>query len=228
MVTAVKFAIPVALLGFAASYMDIVSDILNTVKASLTGIELAAIDDALQRERFMSGDGRTDPFPADQEGFIAFMGEAFEDKGRKNTNDQFGTEYQYHHPEKTEQYSIASAGPDKGFGSEDDIVLRREGKKRTMSKELGEIAKDMETEIGKEKTRKKEQIKKLNEAISAANGDSNAESGAAAGGNTGAAMTDLLNNAQKKLDDLRSSIDLGEKAEPLEWDDDLNGLGAGE
>jgi hypothetical protein len=228
MVTAVKFSIPVALLGFAASYMDIVSDILNTVKVSLTGIELSAIDDALQRERYISGDGRKDPFPADQEGFKTFMGMAFEDRGRKNTKDQFGTEYQYTHPAKTEEYTIASAGPDKGFGSDDDIVLQRDGKKRTMSKELGEIAKDMETEIENEKTRKQEQINELNAAISDANGDTNADSGAAAGGNSGVDVSGLLNSAQQSLDDLRNSIDLGEKAEPLEWDADLEGLGAGE
>ncbi|MDP7253599.1 MAG: type II secretion system protein GspG [Planctomycetota bacterium] len=228
MVTAVKFSVPIALLGFAASYMDIVSDILNTVKVSLQGIELSAIDDALQRERFINADGNKDPFPADQDGFNDFMDLAFEDRGRDNSKDQFGIQYQYSHPAKTEQYTIASAGPDKDFGSEDDIVLQRDGKKRTMSKELGEIAKDMEAEIDKEKERKQEQIKELNAAISDANGDGNSDSGAAAGGNSGVDMKGLIDSAQKGLDDLRDSIDLGEQATPLEWDEDLEGLGAGE
>jgi len=206
--------------------MDIVSDILNTVKVSLTGIELSAIDDAMQRERYISGDGRKDPFPADQEGFNTFMATAFEDRGRKNTNDQFGTEYQYSHPEKTEEYTIASAGPDKDFGSEDDIVLNRNGSKRTMSKELGEIAEDMEGEIENEKTRKREQIEKLNQAISDANGDGNTDTSTGAAG--GVNVSGLLDSAQQGLNDLRNSIDLGESAETLEWDDDLDGLGAGE
>jgi hypothetical protein len=149
-------------LTFSASYFDVLIDVLRTVRISVQTIELSFIDDALRREAVTIVDPRTDPYPKDQEAFNQFMVTAFENRGSDNTLDQWGTGLRWDHPSK-EVYSITCAGPDKEFGTADDLVLKRNGQNREMTKNLDEIAKTMEEEIVKEKQRQEERLAKLEE-----------------------------------------------------------------
>jgi len=153
---------PLMALTFSASYFDVLIDVLCTVRISVQTIELSSIDDALRREAVTIIDPRVDPYPKDQEGFNKFMVTAFEGRGSDNTLDQWGTPLAWDHPSK-KVYSITCAGPDKGYGTEDDLVLTREGNDRTMTKNLDEIAEMMEEEIVKEKERQEERLAKIEE-----------------------------------------------------------------
>jgi len=188
----VKLGIPMVLMSFAASYLDIVTDLLNTVRKSVVGIELTKIDEALQRELVMDTDRRSDPLPADKESFYDFLGEAFQDTGRDVTRDQFGEQYFYEHPERT-AYSIVSSGPDRELGNDDDIMLDRDGETRRMSHSLEDIAKAMGDEIEKERERKKQQMEQLEGELSS--GD---DSGEAPGG--------VVDSVTGLLGDIRDSL----------------------
>ena len=87
--TLVKFGIIIGTVGFGASYMDVFTDLIMTVKTSLVSIELSGIDDALQREKAMTIDNKVDPYPETQENFNEFLRKSFEDRGRDAALDQF-------------------------------------------------------------------------------------------------------------------------------------------
>ena len=222
----VKLGIPMVLMSFAASYLDIVTDLLNTVRKSVVGIELTKIDEALQRELVMQTERRSDPLPTDREAFYDFLKGAFQDTGRDVTRDQFGQQYFYEHPERTTAYSIVSCGPDKELGSEDDIMLERDGEKRRMSHSLEDIAKAMGTEIEKERDRKKAQMEQLEGELSA-------------GDDGGEAPAGLVDSVTGLIGELRGSLfgssgDSGGAGAPPDTkklddavDDALDGLGAG-
>ena len=189
----VKMGIPMVLMSFAASYLDIVTDLLNTVRKSVVGIELTKIDDALQRELVMSTERGRDPLPADREGFYDFLKGAFQDTGRDVTRDQFGEQYYYEHPERTQAYSIVSAGPDRELGNDDDLMLERDGETRRMNHSPEDIAKAMGAEIEKERERKKEQMEQLEGELSA-------------GDDGGEAPTGLVDSVTDLLGEIRGSL----------------------
>lgn len=148
MATLIKLGLGIGLISFGASYLDIVRDLFTTVRVSVTGLELSRIDEALQREGISALDADTDLFPKTQDEFEQFLSKSFEDRGRDVTLDQFGNKILYQHPGR-ETYHIASAGPDKEYGTSDDVLLSRHGKKRRVTHSPKDIEKLMEKEIEK-------------------------------------------------------------------------------
>jgi DNA-binding transcriptional MerR regulator len=223
----VKVMVPLVALAVAASYLGVVQDILDTVRKSVVGIALCRIDDALYGECLKQADSRVDPLPKDQEEFLGFMQKAFENRGQDVTKDQFGTPYCYLHPAKPPEnptFTVSSAGPNRTFGDDDDLVVHRHGKTRDMTYPPEDIAKVMELKA-QQKQQADDQLRQALEEGGEQQGEGSGQEGEGVGGQLGS----LLDQARQGIDRLKESISEGLKgdtsSEPPKLDGSLNGLG---
>lgn len=163
----VKILTPILIIVLGASYSGVLIDVVATARVSLQSIELGAIDDALQREAVMADDPRKDPYPETPADFEEFMQTAFKDRGDDNTEDQWGEPLLYAHPSR-QVYTVASKGPDKQPGNEDDLRLERDGDKREMTHSMADIEDMADTEIGKEGQRQTDRKAQVEQALRSA------------------------------------------------------------
>jgi len=225
----VKMLVPLMALGFMASYMDVLQDVLNTVRRSVVGIALSRIDDALYAEFLMNTDPRHDPLPKTREEFFTFMGKAFEDRGTDTAKDQFGTRYFYKYAarvprERTPTYAVISAGPNQQVGDEDDLAIRRIGKKRETTLSMDDIAGLMDEKIKQKKAADERLVDEMREVAEGQGGEGGEEG-------LGGRLDSLLDQAKEGIDKLKDGITdkINEGTEgpstPGKLDGSLEGLG---
>jgi len=224
MVGMVKMLVPLMALGFMASYMDVLQDVLNTVRKSVAGIALCRIDDALYGEFLGSTDPRDDPLPKTREEFFTFMGKAFEDRGSDTAKDQFGTPYYYTYKPKAPErptYAVLSAGPNQKIGDEDDLALRRCGPKRETTLSPDDIAGLMEKKIGEKRAADEKLVDEMRKAAEGEEGGEGLSGG----------LDSLLDQAKEGIGKLKEGLTDKLKAgtdgpsTPGELDGSLEGLG---
>lgn len=102
---------------------------LGVVKLSVSGTELGGIDKALLVYKHTTGD-----YPQEEQ-FRQFLSENLLSRGGKDQGlDQWGSSYSY--KRYSNGYRITTAGPDKRFGTEDDLYLERRGNKTYVNKDI--------------------------------------------------------------------------------------------
>lgn len=236
--TLVKFGIIIGTVGFGASYMDVFTDLIMTVKTSLVSIELSGIDDALQREKAMTIDNKVDPYPETQENFNEFMRKSFEDRGRDAALDQFQEFYIWRHRPGNPaiDYVVACKGQDKTINTDDDIIMTRDGPKRRISQSLEDVAATMSTEMGKAAERNEQQRANLESAISQLEGEGGtgtadataaAEEAASGASSVSEAATGLLGRLKNLSQEVTNRLNEATQEVSEERKQSLQGLGAG-
>jgi hypothetical protein len=145
----VKKIMPIVSVIVSALIYNVIRNASGTMTVSVQSKSLAAIDTGLYK---LVTDNETDadPLPSDQDEFAEFLEVSFESGVTHEGNDVWGTKLVYHHPVRS-YYAVGSAGPDKQFGTDDDIYLGRSGESRGMTHDLQKIMKQIETVVAQEK-----------------------------------------------------------------------------
>jgi hypothetical protein len=121
-----KFLACVVLLSLIGIYAKKIERNLAYSLVELCKYELGNIDEALQVNK--------DNLPKKQQGFIKYVVKYFDKINLKDmTMDRWGVRVKYVNLPKVDEYKIISAGPDRTFKTEDDIILYRHGGKADFS-----------------------------------------------------------------------------------------------
>jgi hypothetical protein len=145
----VKKIMPIVSVIVSVLIYNVIRNASATMTVSVQSKSLSAIDAGLYK---LVGDNKTDsdPLPSEQLEFGEFLKVSFEDGFTHEGNDVWGAKLVYHHPVQS-YYAVGSAGPDKQFGTDDDIYLGRSGDSRGMTHDLQKIMKQIETVVEIEK-----------------------------------------------------------------------------
>ena len=141
----VKTSVPLVGLCLVGFFYSVTGNVVHTVEAPAQSQALSALDVAIQLRARRDGGADPSRYPGDQLAFDQFLQEVFPDEAAKRMLDVWGTKLVYHRPERG-LYVIGSAGPDRRFGTNDDLYLRRSGETREMVHSLREVAGAAETE----------------------------------------------------------------------------------
>ncbi|MDP6360407.1 MAG: hypothetical protein QF473_35170, partial [Planctomycetota bacterium] len=145
----IKKIMPIVSVIVSALIYNVIRNASGTMTVSVQSKSLAAIDTGLYK---LVTDNETDadPLPSDQDEFAEFLEVSFESGVTHEGKDVWGTKLVYHHPVRS-YYAVGTAGPDKQFGTDDDIYLGRSGESRGMTHDLQKIMKQIETVVEMEK-----------------------------------------------------------------------------
>ncbi|MDA1143008.1 MAG: hypothetical protein O3B01_30990 [Planctomycetota bacterium] len=145
----VKTIMPIVSVLVSVLIYNVIRNASATMTVSVQSKSLSAIDAGLYK---LVTDNKTDsdPLPSEQKEFGECLEVSFDSGFTHEGKDVWGTNLVYHHPVRS-YYAVGSAGPDKQFGTDDDIYLARSGDSRGMTHDLQKIMKQMETVVEIEK-----------------------------------------------------------------------------
>ena len=165
---AFKVAAGAFLVWLSAQMGTFADEILGKVRVSVQASELVEIDRYVAYESAFGADpSKKAHAPADQAEFERILREWLEASGGRNVlRDRWDEPYVYFRvPTKDPRdvhYRITSKGPDRKLGTDDDIVLEREGDRSTINRDPAAIA---ESAIERKKALDREVAKKVNDLL---------------------------------------------------------------
>lgn len=135
----VKISVPLLGLCLVGLFYSVAGNVVRTVEAPVQSRALSALDSALQSGATPGGPTGPDRYPLDQPAFDQFLQQAFPNEAAERMLDVWGTKLVYCRFTRG-AYVIGSAGPDRSFGTNDDLYLRRSGETREIVHSLKQVA----------------------------------------------------------------------------------------